>query len=147
MFHLYNTVQDSNNKDISPRISSDEYIGISTGNWGCGAFGGNPEIKSMIQWIAASQVQEKSMLGLAVHVTHVCFHLNATTDWCIYGHDRSSQFNFYAFCDCNLNILDFAGAPAFCELLHFWGRISGKTRGGTIHPFTYLPSRVKKVGP
>ena len=80
MFHLYNTVQDSNNKDISPRISSDEYIGISTGNWGCGAFGGNPEIKSMIQWIAASQVQEKWMLGLAVHVNHVRFHLNATTD-------------------------------------------------------------------
>lgn len=51
--------EDYNNKDISPRISSDEYIGISTGNWGCGAFGGNPEIKSMIQWIAASQVQEK----------------------------------------------------------------------------------------
>jgi len=55
MFHLYNTGQDYNNKDISPRISSDEYIGVSTGNWGCGAFGGNPEIKSMIQWIAASQ--------------------------------------------------------------------------------------------
>jgi len=55
MFHLYNSGQDYNNKDISPRISSDEYIGVSTGNWGCGAFGGNPEIKSMIQWIAASQ--------------------------------------------------------------------------------------------
>ncbi|OEL31608.1 Poly(ADP-ribose) glycohydrolase 1 [Dichanthelium oligosanthes] len=51
--------QDSNNKDTSPTISSDEYIGVSTGNWGCGAFGGNPEIKSMIQWIAASQVQDK----------------------------------------------------------------------------------------
>lgn len=47
--------QDSNNKDNCPSISSDEYIGVSTGNWGCGAFGGNPEIKSMIQWIAASQ--------------------------------------------------------------------------------------------
>lgn len=31
-------------------------IGIATGNWGCGAFGGDPEIKSMIQWLAASQV-------------------------------------------------------------------------------------------
>ncbi|KAH7685158.1 poly(ADP-ribose) glycohydrolase protein [Dioscorea alata] len=30
-------------------------IGIATGNWGCGAFGGDPEIKSMIQWLAASQ--------------------------------------------------------------------------------------------
>ncbi|KAJ3683504.1 hypothetical protein LUZ60_013731 [Juncus effusus] len=33
----------------------DERIGISTGNWGCGAFGGDPEIKSIIQWLAASQ--------------------------------------------------------------------------------------------
>ncbi|VFR00207.1 unnamed protein product [Cuscuta campestris] len=30
-------------------------IGIATGNWGCGAFGGDPELKAMIQWIAASQ--------------------------------------------------------------------------------------------
>ncbi|RZR70922.1 hypothetical protein BHM03_00002331, partial [Ensete ventricosum] len=30
-------------------------VGIATGNWGCGAFGGDPEIKSIIQWLAASQ--------------------------------------------------------------------------------------------
>ncbi|XWS20666.1 hypothetical protein CRYUN_Cryun31cG0122600 [Craigia yunnanensis] len=30
-------------------------IGIATGNWGCGAFGGDPEIKTIIQWLAASQ--------------------------------------------------------------------------------------------
>ncbi|KAL6909406.1 hypothetical protein ACP4OV_001687 [Aristida adscensionis] len=47
--------QGSNTKENIPSISSDEYIGVSTGNWGCGAFGGNPEIKSMVQWIAASQ--------------------------------------------------------------------------------------------
>ncbi|KAF3341763.1 poly(ADP-ribose) glycohydrolase 1-like protein [Carex littledalei] len=33
----------------------EDKVGISTGNWGCGAFGGDPEIKSMIQWLAASQ--------------------------------------------------------------------------------------------
>ena len=27
---------------------------IATGNWGCGAFGGDPQLKSLIQWIAAS---------------------------------------------------------------------------------------------
>lgn len=27
---------------------------IVTGNWGCGMFGGKPEIKILIQWIAAS---------------------------------------------------------------------------------------------
>ncbi|KAJ7779626.1 hypothetical protein B0H16DRAFT_1359397 [Mycena metata] len=30
------------------------YETIVTGHWGCGAFGGNKEIKSMIQWCAAS---------------------------------------------------------------------------------------------
>ncbi|KAK1293843.1 Poly(ADP-ribose) glycohydrolase 1 [Acorus calamus] len=30
-------------------------IGIATGNWGCGAFGGDPELKCMIQWLSASQ--------------------------------------------------------------------------------------------
>eukprot|EP01006_Ploeotia_vitrea_P048039 TRINITY_DN67189_c6_g8_i1.p1 TRINITY_DN67189_c6_g8~~TRINITY_DN67189_c6_g8_i1.p1 ORF type:complete len:643 (-),score=16.18 TRINITY_DN67189_c6_g8_i1:90-2018(-) len=28
---------------------------VSTGNWGCGAFGGDPELKSIMQWLAASQ--------------------------------------------------------------------------------------------
>ena len=27
---------------------------IATGNWGCGAFGGNAQLKSMVQWAAAS---------------------------------------------------------------------------------------------
>nr|CAN75808.1 hypothetical protein VITISV_004629 [Vitis vinifera] len=30
-------------------------IGVVTGNWGCGAFGGDPELKTIIQWLAASQ--------------------------------------------------------------------------------------------
>uniref|UniRef100_A0ACD5XB71 Uncharacterized protein n=1 Tax=Avena sativa TaxID=4498 RepID=A0ACD5XB71_AVESA len=47
--------QNSDTKDNCPSVSSDDCIGVSTGNWGCGAFGGNPEIKSMIQWLAASQ--------------------------------------------------------------------------------------------
>lgn len=33
-----------------------EDVGVATGNWGCGVFGGDPELKSMIQWLAASQV-------------------------------------------------------------------------------------------
>ncbi|KAG0489905.1 hypothetical protein HPP92_006768 [Vanilla planifolia] len=32
-----------------------EDIGIATGNWGCGAFGGDPQIKAVLQWLAASQ--------------------------------------------------------------------------------------------
>ncbi|XP_067669039.1 serine-rich adhesin for platelets-like [Haliotis asinina] len=30
---------------------------ISTGNWGCGAFGGDPQLKSLLQWMAASLVK------------------------------------------------------------------------------------------
>ncbi|WVZ61242.1 hypothetical protein U9M48_011149 [Paspalum notatum var. saurae] len=52
---LYVKLFQDSRKDNFPNISSNDYIGVSTGNWGCGAFGGNPEIKSMIQWIAASQ--------------------------------------------------------------------------------------------
>ncbi|KAL4631778.1 hypothetical protein ACB092_04G002800 [Castanea dentata] len=33
----------------------DNNVGIVTGNWGCGAFGGDPELKTIIQWLAASQ--------------------------------------------------------------------------------------------
>eukprot|EP00916_Digyalum_oweni_P013121 GHVL01021566.1.p1 GENE.GHVL01021566.1~~GHVL01021566.1.p1 ORF type:complete len:366 (+),score=71.27 GHVL01021566.1:310-1407(+) len=34
----------------------DERWPIATGNWGCGAFGGDHELKAVIQWIAASYV-------------------------------------------------------------------------------------------
>ncbi|XP_073046140.1 poly(ADP-ribose) glycohydrolase 1-like [Primulina eburnea] len=40
----------------------EETIGIVTGNWGCGAFGGDPEVKVAIQWLAASQALRPFML-------------------------------------------------------------------------------------
>lgn len=40
----------------SPTVDQEENVGIVTGNWGCGAFGGDPQLKTMIQWLAASQV-------------------------------------------------------------------------------------------
>ncbi|PSS35766.1 Poly(ADP-ribose) glycohydrolase [Actinidia chinensis var. chinensis] len=36
-------------------VDHQDQIGIATGNWGCGAFGGDPELKATIQWLAASQ--------------------------------------------------------------------------------------------
>lgn len=38
------------------RMEESINIGVATGNWGCGAFGGDPEVKTIIQWLAASQV-------------------------------------------------------------------------------------------
>ncbi|KAH0708329.1 hypothetical protein KY284_009756 [Solanum tuberosum] len=37
-------------------------IGVVTGNWGCGAFGGDPQLKAMLQWIAASQAMRPFIL-------------------------------------------------------------------------------------
>ncbi|CAN8315610.1 unnamed protein product [Cochlearia groenlandica] len=36
-------------------IDHEEKIGVATGNWGCGVFGGDPELKIMLQWLAVSQ--------------------------------------------------------------------------------------------
>ncbi|XP_047318672.1 poly(ADP-ribose) glycohydrolase 1-like [Impatiens glandulifera] len=36
--------------------------GIATGNWGCGAFEGDPELKVVIQWLAASQAKRPFIL-------------------------------------------------------------------------------------
>ncbi|CAK9135432.1 unnamed protein product [Ilex paraguariensis] len=36
-------------------LEHEDEIGVVTGNWGCGAFGGDPELKATIQWLAASQ--------------------------------------------------------------------------------------------
>ncbi|KAE9450521.1 hypothetical protein C3L33_17599, partial [Rhododendron williamsianum] len=41
---------------IIQHVDHQDQIGIVTGNWGCGAFGGDPELKATIQWLAASQV-------------------------------------------------------------------------------------------
>ncbi|KAF4662367.1 hypothetical protein FOL47_006265 [Perkinsus chesapeaki] len=34
-------------------------IAFATGNWGCGVFGGDPQLKSMIQWLACSLANRK----------------------------------------------------------------------------------------
>lgn len=37
-------------------LSASKLAPVATGNWGCGAFGGNKKIKTIIQWMAASRV-------------------------------------------------------------------------------------------
>ncbi len=36
-------------------VAPDEKLAISTGKWGCGAFGGSPQVKFVLQWLAASE--------------------------------------------------------------------------------------------
>ena len=31
-----------------------QLMAVATGNWGCGAFGGEPHLKALLQWMAAS---------------------------------------------------------------------------------------------
>ncbi|XP_004253043.1 poly(ADP-ribose) glycohydrolase 1-like isoform X1 [Solanum lycopersicum] len=45
-----------------PPLDSQQEIGVVTGNWGCGAFGGDPQLKAMLQWIAASQAMRPFIL-------------------------------------------------------------------------------------
>ncbi|KAM0065074.1 putative poly(ADP-ribose) glycohydrolase [Helianthus debilis subsp. tardiflorus] len=56
----------ANNSDnilgIGPSASFEDEVGIATGNWGCGAFGGDPELKAIIQWLAASQALRPFMV-------------------------------------------------------------------------------------
>ncbi|XP_031391429.1 poly(ADP-ribose) glycohydrolase 1-like isoform X2 [Punica granatum] len=42
-------------------LNQEQHVGIVTGNWGCGAYGGDPELKTVIQWLAASQALRPSL--------------------------------------------------------------------------------------
>ncbi|EFJ33511.1 hypothetical protein SELMODRAFT_84118 [Selaginella moellendorffii] len=42
--------------------SSESARGVATGNWGCGVFGGDHEVKSMLQWLAASEAGRPFLL-------------------------------------------------------------------------------------
>ncbi|KAI4322041.1 hypothetical protein L6164_021766 [Bauhinia variegata] len=49
-----NQVSRNHRKDCHS-MEQENNIGVATGNWGCGAFGGDPEVKAIIQWLATSQ--------------------------------------------------------------------------------------------
>ncbi|KAL5996749.1 hypothetical protein ACLOJK_007669 [Asimina triloba] len=42
----------------SQGLGNEENIVVATGNWGCGIFGGDPELKSIIQWLVLSEVSQ-----------------------------------------------------------------------------------------
>lgn len=43
--------------DPQERDGPEGNIPVNTGKWGCGMFGGNPQLKSLIQWAAASETE------------------------------------------------------------------------------------------
>uniref|UniRef100_A0A6N2K799 poly(ADP-ribose) glycohydrolase n=1 Tax=Salix viminalis TaxID=40686 RepID=A0A6N2K799_SALVM len=61
-------------------LDHEDKIGIATGNWGCGAFGGDPELKSMIQWLAASQAGRPSVLYYTFGIKSLQ-NLNQVCQW------------------------------------------------------------------
>ena len=52
---------------------------IATGNWGCGVFRGDPQLKSLLQWVAASKANCPQLL------------------YYVYGDYRVQQV-FYMYC-------------------------------------------------
>ncbi|OAY51350.1 poly(ADP-ribose) glycohydrolase 1 isoform X1 [Manihot esculenta] len=56
--------------------------GIATGNWGCGAFGGDTEIKAIIQWLAASQALRPAIFYYTFGV-EVLRNLDKVSQWIV----------------------------------------------------------------
>ncbi|KAL3642181.1 hypothetical protein CASFOL_012996 [Castilleja foliolosa] len=45
---------------LNPNVEDE--MGVATGNWGCGVFGGDVEVKVVIQWLAASEAKRAFVL-------------------------------------------------------------------------------------
>ncbi len=53
---------------------------VATGNWGCGAFGGDAQLKSMLQWVAASMAGCPAVLYYTFRQSDVA-DLDAVATW------------------------------------------------------------------
>jgi chromosome undetermined scaffold_71, whole genome shotgun sequence len=52
-------LRDINKAIVGFQLSSPDRKGIASGKWGCGCFGGDPCLKAMQQWIAASMAHKE----------------------------------------------------------------------------------------
>ncbi|PIA25111.1 hypothetical protein AQUCO_12500020v1 [Aquilegia coerulea] len=66
----------------SKNSDAKDKIGIVTGNWGCGAFGGDAEIKAVIQWLAASQALRPFIMYYTFQ-EEVLQYLDQVTAWIV----------------------------------------------------------------
>ncbi|KAK4747559.1 hypothetical protein SAY87_014145 [Trapa incisa] len=73
-------VPDSEAATNPPTLDQEEGVQIVTGNWGCGAFGGDPQLKTMLQWLAASQAVRPSMVYYAFGSREL-ENLEKVTEW------------------------------------------------------------------
>ncbi|OVA18990.1 Poly(ADP-ribose) glycohydrolase [Macleaya cordata] len=96
---------------------TEDAVGVATGNWGCGAFGGDPEIKVIIQWLAASQL---GFLHRHSHVSGFCPSEGQCTNMRL----PNSRIRSTVQID---NALFF---KAFHFVLHVWGGGSAESRPG-----------------
>jgi hypothetical protein len=55
------SIGQSINQIRSQQAEAGRYRAVATGNWGCGAFGGDPQLKSIIQWMAISAAGRPAM--------------------------------------------------------------------------------------
>ncbi|XP_062082467.1 poly(ADP-ribose) glycohydrolase 1-like [Humulus lupulus] len=70
------TCQEKGHQSLKKR----DDVGIATGNWGCGAFGGDPELKTIIQWLAASQGR-RPFIAYYTFGLRALQNLDQVTEW------------------------------------------------------------------
>ena len=73
---------------------------IVTGNWGCGAFAGDPQLKALLQWMAVSLSGRPEMVYCtfySLQLRKVCVHMSACACVCVCVcvcvHARSQSFS------------------------------------------------------
>lgn len=69
-----------------------QYPGIATGNWGCGAFGGSPGLKALLQLMAAAEArrplayytfQDTKLRDEIINVYNLLARHNVTVGECV----------------------------------------------------------------
>ncbi|CAO2835944.1 unnamed protein product [Amaranthus hypochondriacus] len=92
----------------------DSNAGVATGNWGCGVFGGDPEIKSILQWLAASQASRSfiSYYTFGLETLQILDQVvveivsqkwtvgdlwNRLSDYCLNRLDGQTKFGFFKY--------------------------------------------------
>ncbi|KAL8167829.1 hypothetical protein V2J09_009328 [Rumex salicifolius] len=155
--------QESNDhrEEINKLFDCYRNTGVVTGNWGCGAFGGDPEVKAMIQWIAASQAS-RSFISYYTFGLHALESMDQVTQWILfhewtigdlwnmlleYGSQRlkrETRLGFFSWLIPSSSTQSYLAACSTTQAFFHTGSSSGEVlgRGGNEKTFTVeLPPR------